>query len=768
MMGRIPVFPGRVNLRRAWPACIVLAAVVVAAAVAAAGAGTARAAAKCPWVGSSAPIAQRVAMLMEQMGTSDKLLLLHGVLPDDAQTSGPVYAGSTSAIPGLCVPSLNLQDGPAGVGDGLTGVTQLPAPVDLAATWSPKLAREYGDVVGAEDRGKGATIDLGPTVNIVRDPRWGRAFETYGEDPYLQGAIADGYIDGVQSQGVMAQVKHLVAYSEETGRDGPTSDAIVSDRALQEIYLPPFQDAVQQAHVASVMCSYNEVNNVPACGNGYTLGQVLDGEFGFKGFVTSDWFATQSAAPSANAGLDMQMPDGCYFGTGLPEALSSGGLTMARLDDMVQRVLTQMFRFGMFNYPASGSPNAVVTTPAHVAVARNIAEAGTVLLKNAHGVLPLSARTVHSIAVIGADGGSGAYTGGGGSASVVPSSVVTPYQGIAAAAPHGVKVTYDDGSSTSSAEAAAHAASVAVVFVDLPEAEGQDLQSIDLPGNDDTLIGDVAAANPRTIVVLNTGSAVTMPWLNSVAGVLAAWYPGQDDGAALAAILFGKVDPSGRLPVTFPVALSQGPTTSPVNWPGTTEQEFTEGIFVGYRWYQEHNETPLFPFGYGLTYTSFSYRGARVGRPTRAGDVHVSVTVRNRGRRAGSDVVQLYIGDPAADGEPPRQLVGFDKVTLRPGKSTKIRFTLRPRSMSYWNNRWVATRGAYQLYIGDSSASLPVHLRFTLKRTIVSGAPVGPAPKLASDSPALVAQCPEDALAPDVAAILTLEGDGQGVLSSLP
>jgi beta-glucosidase len=278
----------------------------------------------------------------------------------------------------------------------------------------------------------------------------------------------------------------------------------------------------------------------------------------------------------------------------------------------------------------------------------------------------------------------------------------------------------------------------------------------------------VAAANPRTIVVLNTGSAVTMPWLNSVAGVLEAWYPGQDDGAALAAILFGKVDPSGRLPVTFPVSLSQGPTTSSANWPGTTQQDFTEGIFVGYRWYQEHDQTPLFPFGYGLTYTSFAYRSAHITKAIRSGDMNVSVTVRNRGHRAGSDVVQLYIGDPAADGEPPRQLVGFDKVTLRAGKSAKVRFTLTPRSMSYWDKRWIATRGAYQLYVGDSSASLPVHLRFRLKRTIVSGAAVGPAPHLGSDSPALVAQCPEDALAPDVAAILTLEGDGQSELSSLP
>jgi beta-glucosidase len=724
-------------------------------------------AASCPWVTSKAPIAARVKQLMSRMSEADKLDLLSGVTNGPVAEMGPVYAGQTAPIPALCVPALNLEDGPAGSGDSMTGVTQLPAPVALAASWDPQLAYQYGAVVGAEQRGKGANVDLGPTVNIVRDPRWGRAFETYGEDPLLQGAIGDGYIEGVQAQGVMAQVKHLAAYAEETVRDSPASDAIVSERALQEIYLPPFQDAVEQAHVASAMCSYNEVNQIPACQNSYLMSEVLDGEFGFTGFVTSDWFATKSAAPSANAGLDMQMPDACYYTTGLQEGLQDGAVSQATFDGMVSRILTEMFRFRLFARPVTGAPGEVVTTPAHAATALKVAEDSTVLLKNAGAVLPLKPATTHSIAVIGADAGSGAYTGGGGSASVVAPSVVTPYQGIAARA-HGISVTYNDGSDPTAAASAARSASVAIVFVDLPESEGADLPDIDLPGQENTLIDDVAAANPRTVVVLNTGSAVTMPWLSSVAGVVEAWYPGQDDGSAIAAVLFGDVDPGGKLPVTFPASLSQEPAGSPTDWPGVGEQKFNEGIFVGYRYFDQTKETPLFPFGFGLSYTTFRFSRARISRPNKKGRVKVSVTVKNTGRRAGSDVVQLYVGDPTGAGEPPRQLEAFRRVTLRPHHETRVTFTLAPRQLAYWNGIWTAVKGTYQVYVGDSSRSLPVHLHFALRRSFTSGRRVGPAPKSGSDSPALDAQCLEDTGAPLVAAGLTVVGNAQGIVNSLP
>jgi len=751
---------------------LVAALAVAAGAQEAAGAASRKSHPDCPWVSSRAPVAERVAQLMARMTTPDKLELVHGVLTGDFTTSGPVYAGDTARIASLCIPALHLQDGPAGVGDGFKRVTQLPSPVALAATWDPRMARAYGAVVGAEQRGKGAQIDLGPTVNIVRDPRWGRAFETYGEDPLLMSALGVGYIRGVQSQGVMAQVKHLAAYAEETGRDGPTSDALVSQRALEEIYLPPFQRAVRRGHVASLMCAYNQVNHQPACQNGYLLHQVLDGQFGFRGFVTSDWFATQSAAPSADAGLDMQMPDGCYYSTGLSRALADGAVSRSELDDMVRRILGQMFRFHLFGRRPAGDPERAVATPAHASVALKVAENSVVLLKNARGLLPLNAHTVHSIAVIGADGGSGAYTAGGGSASVLASHVVTPYQGISRLAGSGVRVTYNDGSQTSAAATSAKAASVAVVFADLAEGESQDLPTINLPGHDNSLISAVAAANPRTIVVLNTGSAVTMPWLHSVAGTLEAWYPGQEDGRAIAAVLFGRVDPGGKLPVTFPESLAQVPANSPARWPGVAgTQSFAEGIFVGYRYYQAHHETPLFPFGYGLSYTSF-----RFGRPSlsAAGKGHgwrVSLTARNVGHRAGSDVVQLYVGQPKAAGEPPRQLEGFRRIELGPGQVRRVTFTLSPRQLSFWNGRWTALAGIYRLYLGDSATFLPARLRLHLRRRIARGAAIASPPRMGSDSPTLAAACPKDTLAPDVAAILSGLGDAEAVeaaLASLP
>ncbi|HZU61732.1 MAG TPA: glycoside hydrolase family 3 protein, partial [Solirubrobacteraceae bacterium] len=448
---------------------------------------------RCPWMRSSRPVAARVGEVMARMNTRQKLDLVHGTLTGLLTVTGPVYAGDTTAIPSLCLPALHLQDGPAGVGDGFTGVTQLPAPVALAATWDPRLAYRYGEVVGSEQRGKGANVDLGPTVNIVRDPRWGRAFEAYGEDPYLTSSVAVPYIRGVQAQGVMAQVKHLAAYAEETGRDGPTSDAIVSTRALEEIYLPPFQAAVQRAHVASVMCAYNQVNHQPACQNGFLLRQVLEGQFGFRGFVTSDWFATQSVAPSADAGLDMQMPDGCFFSKGLSQAMAQGAVPRRTLDAMVKRILTEMFRFHLVGARRPGRPSDAVSTPAHATVALRVAQDSPVLLRNARGILPLRIRSLRSIAVIGADAGSGAYTAGGGSASVVAGHVVTPYQGIRDRAGRRLKVTYNDGSNPSSAATAARSASVAIVFADLPEAESQDLPDIDLPPADNALISAVAA-----------------------------------------------------------------------------------------------------------------------------------------------------------------------------------------------------------------------------------------------------------------------------------
>jgi len=597
-------------------------------------------------------------------------------------------------------------------------------------------------------------------VNIVRDPRWGRAFEAYGEDPYLSGQTAVGYIDGVQSQGVLSQVKHLAVYNQETNRNTAADDAIISQRAMQEIYLPQFRAAVTQGNAASVMCSYSTVNGQYACQNDNLLG-ILDRQWHFPGFVTSDWGATHSTVPSALAGLDMQMPGGSgfgadYYGAPLKAAVQAGQVPISVLNGMVSRILTEMFGFGLFDRPRTGSLAATVTTPAHAQTGRDVATAGTVLLKNDGGVLPLGSRgsggagTAHRgqrIAVIGSDAGRYAMTSGGGSAGVLAPYVVTPVQGITKrAAACGAIVSYAQGdlpaqgalatvpasafpkgltasdgvtlglqppvNLLAAAVTAAKKANVAVVFASNFETEGADLATIDLPASENKLISAVAAANPNTVVVLNTGSAVTMPWLAKVKGVIEAWYPGQDDGNEIAAVLFGDTNPAGKLPVTFPRSLAQVPASTAARWPGVNGKvRYSEGVLVGYRWYATKGITPLFPFGYGLSYTSFAFSNLAV-RPGRdgylAGGYQISADVTNTGQRAGADVAQLYVADPASTGEPAEQLKGFTRVTLRPGQTTRVTFTVSRDAFAWWNGQWTVTPGTYTLMVGDSSANLPL------------------------------------------------------------
>jgi beta-glucosidase len=693
----------RPRLRRARIAAVVIAVVAAPLAAVSAAAPTA-AAASCPWVNSTAPIATRVSELMAQMSLSQEIALMTG--------AGGSYVGNIPAISSLCIPAMNLEDGPAGVGDGMSNVTQLPAPVDVAATWDTSAEQEYGHVIGAEQAAKGSTVDLGPTINIVRDPRWGRAFESIGEDPYLAGQLGAADIRGVQSAGTMAQVKHYAVYNQETNRNTANDNAVVSTQAEQEIYLPAFQAAVQQGAASSVMCSYSWINGTAACQNPYTLSTVLRQQFGYTGFVTSDWGGTHSTAASANAGLDMDMPgnDG-FYGTSLVNAVNSGSVSTATINSAVSDILTQMFAFGEFDKAPSGSPSAVATNSTDQSDATQLAEEGTVLLKNSGSILPLSSSDT-SIAVIGADASTSPQTDGGGSAGVNSSGTVTPLQGIQAAAPSGTTVTYNNGSSDSSAASAAAAASVAIVFANLGESEGSDLSSIDLGTTQDNLISSVAAANPNTIVVLNTGSAVTMPWLSSVKGVLEAWYPGQKDGTAIASVLFGSYDPSGHLTVTFPASLSQVPASTTAQWPGTGGNvQYSEGIDVGYRWYDNQNLTPLFPFGYGLSYTTFSFSNLHVGSLTAGGAATVTATVTNTGSRAGADVAQLYVTDPSASGQPPLQLEGFQRVNLAAGASTTVTFSLTQQNLQYWNsssNAWATSTGSYGIKVGDSSASLPL------------------------------------------------------------
>ena len=826
--------------------------------------------ASCPWVGSTASVDSRVDQVMAQITQSEEIALVHG-LSNTWPSGGP--AGVVPANSRLCIPSLRLDDGPAGVGQNASGVTQLPAPVAGAATWDTAAVQRYGAVVGAEHAGKGNNVELGPTVNIVRDPRWGRAFEANGEDPYLAGKLGAADITGVQSQGVMAQVKHPAVYNQETHRSTTSDNAIVDERTMQEIYLPQFQDAVK-AGASSAMCSYSMINGQFACENPYLLNTVLKSQFGFKGFVTSDWWATKSTVAAANNGMDMEMPGFDNFGTALDTAVTNGQVAKSRLDDMVRRILREMFTFGLFDKAPSGSLDATVTTPAHAAEAKQISEEGTVLLRNTGHLLPLSGSTTHSIAVIGDRAGSDALSVGGGSAQVTAPYVVTPVQGIADRAGSGTSVSYaqgpapngalsavptdaltpssgsghgltgsfypnttlsgapvltrndvavdfnwyggspgsgiggtgwsakwtgtvtppatgtytfslnsDDGSrlfvngqqvidnwgdhasatatgtvALTAGQAAdievdysqngggsnvtlgwrppgidpiteavntAKASDVAIVFAGKWEAEGfgagGDLDDISLAASDNQLISAVAAANPHTIVVLNTGSAVTMPWANSVAGIFEAWYPGQEEGNAIAALLFGDVNPSGKLPVTFPASLSDVPAHTTAQWPGSNDTvQYSEGVDVGYRWYDANDITPLFPFGFGLSYTTFDYSGLTVSDPDSAGNVTVSAKVTNTGSVAGSDVPQLYVGDPASTGEPPKQLKGFQRVTLDPGANTTVTFTVGTRDLAYWDDTrhgWTTPAGTYKIFVGDSSRDLPLVGSVTLTTT---------------------------------------------------
>ncbi|MEY9962592.1 beta-glucosidase [Streptacidiphilus sp. MAP12-16] len=666
----------------------------------------AAAAAACPWVHSTAPIPQRVSQLLAQMSTAQKVTLATGA-------SGSSYVGFTPAIGSLCIPAMNLEDGPAGVADGMNGVTQLPAPVNVASTWDTAAEQTYGRVIGSEEAAKGTTVDLGPTINITRDPRWGRAFESMGEDPYLNGQLGAADIRGVQSTGVMAQVKHLAVYNQETNRNTPSDNAVISNRAMQEIYLPAFQDSVQQGAASSVMCSYSTVNGTYACQNPYLLSTVLRQQFGFTGFVTSDWGATHATAASANAGLNQDMPgnDG-FYGSALQSAVANGSVSQATLNSLTSGILTQMFAFGQFDRAPTGSPAQTATTPAAQSTGTQLAEEGTVLLKNSGSVLPLGSST-GSVAVIGADASTSPQSAGGGSAAVNSSGTVTPLQGITSrAAGSGVTVNYNDGSSTSSAASLAASSGVAVVFVSDFESEGSDLGGIDLPSAANSLISAVAAANPNTVVVLNTGSAVTMPWIGSVKGVLEGWYPGQGDGTAVASLLFGDSSPSGHLPVTFPASLSQLPAHTAAQWPGTNGTvQYSEGVDVGYRYYDANHLTPLFPFGFGLSYTSFGFSNLHVGTLAAGGAATVTATVTNTGSRAGADVAQLYVTQPTASGEPPKQLQGFTRVDLQPGASQTVSFPLTDRNLRYYNatsDAWATSTGNYGIAVGDSAANLPL------------------------------------------------------------
>ena len=751
----------------------------------------------------------------------------------------------TAAIPSLCLPSFTLSDGPDGLAGEVRGVTQLPAAIGIGASFNPALAYATGRLVGAEARAKGINAVQGPDLNLARVPLSGRVFESFGEDPFLTSQLGVANIDGIQSEGVMAVVKHFVAYSQETAR--ARIDDVVTARALAELYNLPFEAAVKLGHVAGVMCASGLLNGVRACADPYIYSTLAS--WGFRGFVRSDARAAPSATPAFAAGLDLIKPNSPLT---IERLVRNGSLPIRYLNRAVRTVLTEMFAYRLLAHPRHPSVDAVATTPSHATTALLAAEESIVLLKDDGDVLPL-AKHVGSVAVIGTDARY-PLSSGGGSSEVIAPFAVSPLSALRSALGSSVHVTYAPGGPVSlnvgalrgasvvheksveerehgttttvainadlhieaasnvtnavitasapgtgrgwshwraglkvkktgtyeisvqqigdtwltldgrtilsspglhapsdmttvvklragttytfkarwfsvvrqgppelgvldvtgqlrAAAAVARRAKIAIVFASEPSGEGADQTSFNLPGDENALIEAVAKANPHTIVVLNTGNAVLMPWLSHVEGVLEAWYPGEEDGAAIANVLTGAFDPSGRLPITFPASAITQPLTSPAQFPGVDDEvSFGSGaaaLDIGYRWYQAHDVAPLFPFGFGLSYTKFDLSHASVHLVRTKVVVHLTVT--DTGRRLGADVVQVYVGDPSSAGEPPEQLRAFIRVVLGPSTSKLVTLTVPLASLEvFLNGESVTVAGNYRVSIGQSSGDLSI------------------------------------------------------------
>jgi beta-glucosidase len=716
--------------------------------------------ADAPYKNPKLHVDQRVKDLLGRMTLEEKVSMLAG--------SGWM---ESTPVPRLGIPAIKMADGPMGVRSwlGSSAVTSaanagikitsssFPSGVCMAATWDPALIQREGQAIGQEVKALGRDMILGPTVNINRQPLWGRNFEGYGEDPYLSGRLGAAYVRGVQGEGVIPSVKHFDANNEEYERH--RIDETISERALREIYLPAFKAAVQEGGAWNVMSAYNLVNGAHMAENLPLLHDVLEKEFGFKGFVISDWGSTYSTAPTVNAGMDLEMPGGppaqkwmqlpqtAKAGNGdlwlTPDkvlaAVKAGQISEAQLDDNVSRILRVILEAGLFEHQHQGGGE--VDTPEQRAVALEGATEGIVLLKNEGNLLPLDASKIHSIAVIGPNAAV-ARTGGGGSSLVRPKSAVAPLDGIRAKAGSGVRISYalgagmegeDPGHDTPEARAkdlkeavdAASHADVAVVIVgryNRIESEGFDLKTMDLPAGQDELIEAVEKANPHTVVVLNTGDPVTMTkWIDKTPALLDMWYGGEEGGDAIASVLFGDANPSGKLPVTLPKRFEDCPCAG--HYPGENlHVDYAEGIYVGYRYYDTKNVDPQFPFGFGLSYTTFEYTDLKFNRIEFEGENPIwefTVNLRNMGTRAGAEVVQLYVHEikPKID-RPTHELKGFERVELKPGESKVVHFSLDRSAFSYWDpgtKAWTFDPGMFEAQVGSSSRDIRVRELFDVQ-----------------------------------------------------
>jgi len=698
-----------------------------------------------PWMNSSLSPDVRAEMVLKEMTLDEKIGLLHGNgmshVPNWQMPLTPVSnggAGMVVGVPRLGIPNLYISDAAYGVrssGENGRYSTAMPACIGLAATWDPEVAFEYGALIGRELRAQGYNMSLGGGVNLTREPRNGRTFEYQGEDPILAGTMVGYLAKGTQAQHVVGDIKHYVLNDQETGRT--FVNVSISKRAMQEADLLAFHIGLQISDAGAVMCSYNRLFGDYACENTYTLNQVLKKDWGFKGFVISDWGATHSTEKASGAGLDQEQPMADFFGPKLKEAVDAGRVPMAEIDDHARRILRSEFASGIVDDPVQKS---VADVEGGLELARHIEERAIVLLKNANGILPLNAAKLRSVAVIGPHADVGMISGGG-SAQVDPPGgnaieppgkgqtkwgtpvwfPTSPLKAIRAKLPN-AKVEFNSGADPAAAATLAKNADVTIVFVYQWQIEGADLPDLSLPDNQDALIAKVAAVNPRTIVVLETGGPVTMPWIEQVSGVLEAWYAGSRGHVAVANVLFGEVSPSAKLPVTFPKSVEDlpHPVISPLLPEDRNRRDeskaaeskysvhYDEGLKVGYKWYDAEKKPVLFPFGHGLSYTTYRYSNLNVksgAKPT------VSFTVTNTGKREGIETAQVYAMLPVAAQEPPKRLVGWSNVKLAAGESREVSVEINPQYLQIFDeqaNGWKHVPGQYTFAVGGSSAELPL------------------------------------------------------------
>ncbi len=723
--------------------------------------------AKPAYLDESRPLEERVEDALQRMTVEEKVALTH------AQSKF-----SSAGVPRLGIPEVWCTDGPHGIrpevlwdewdqaGWTSDSCTAFPALTALAATWDPALADLYGQSIGEEARYRKKDVLLGPGVNIARTPLNGRGFEYMGEDPYLSSRMVVPYVQGVQRNDVAACVKHFALNNQETNRF--TTDVTVDDRTLYEIYLPAFQAAVQEGGAWAIMGSYNLYKGYWNCHNPYLLNDILKGEWGFDGVVISDWGGVHDTDQAIRNGLDMEFGtwtngltmgltnayDSYYLAQPYLQKIRSGEVGTQELDDKARRILRLIFRTSMSPRHERGR----FTSPEHYAAARKIGAESIVLLKNEGGLLPL--RGVRDVLVVG-ENAVKMMTVGGGSSSLKVQHEISPLDGLREALP-GVNLRYERGyvgdasgeyngvttgqdlsESRSAAQLIADAVAAArtadaVIFIGgLNKSANQDAESSDrlqygLPYGQDAVIEALAAANPKLVVVNISGNPVAMPWADRVPAILQDWYLGSEAGHSLADVLTGAVNPSGKLPFTFPKALEDGPIKTELQYPGVptgtasgfmrlVREEYTEGIYVGYRWYDAQDITPLWSFGHGLSYTSFAYGEPKLSASAmrRGGRLTVSVPVTNTGDVAGAEVVQFYVSDPEASVDRPvKELKGFGKIWLEPGQTGTVSVSLDERALSFFDadkHAWVAENGRFDILVGASAADIRARASFELR-----------------------------------------------------